>query len=465
MIAIIKFWSYLLSNNEAIEEFDFIALGGGSGGIASAARAAQNGANVALIEYKDLGGTCVNVGCVPKKAMWFAAQIAEAIELAGDYGFDITNNGLNWDTLIKTRENYISNIHKFYDGYIERLNIKHIQGLGRFVDPRTLEVEGKFYQAPHIVLAPGGKPTIPDIPGAEYGTDSDGFFRLEHCPESCTIVGSGYIAVELAGVLNALGSKVTQVIRKDTVLRNFDTTISEETVLAMKQNGIIIIDQSIPQKVTLDSNNFPVLHTEQDQQISSEVLIWAIGRTPLSDGLNLQAAGLSADARGYITTDKYQNTAVSGIYAVGDITGRAQLTPVAVAAGRRLSSRLFDNQTNLHLDYQNIPTVVFSHPPIGTVGLTEKEAIETYGAEEIKVYKSRFNPMYNALTSHKQAVTMKLITAGTNDKVVGCHIIGLAADEMLQGFAVAIKMGASKADFDNTVAIHPTSSEELVTMT
>lgn len=449
----------------SIEEFDFIALGGGSGGIASAARAAQNGARVALIEYKDLGGTCVNVGCVPKKAMWFAAQIAEAIELAGDYGFDVSNNGLNWDTLIKAREQYISNIHRFYDGYLNRLNIKHIQGMGSFSDPNTLIVDGKKYRANHIVLAPGGKPAIPDVPGAGYGTDSDGFFRLDHCPDSCTIVGSGYIAVELAGVLNALGSKVTQVIRKETVLRSFDETISDEIVQAMELSGIEIINESIPEKVTLNSQNHPVLHTDKGKQIASEVLIWATGRTPLSADLNLKAAGLEADAKGYIQTDKYQNTAIPGIYAVGDITGRAQLTPVAVAAGRRLSSRLFDNQTNLHLDYHNIPTVVFSHPPIGTIGLTEKEATEQYGHSQVKIYKSRFNPMYNALTSHKQPVTMKLITAGTIERVVGCHIIGLGADEMLQGFAVAIKMGATKSDFDNTVAIHPTSSEELVTMT
>ena len=448
-----------------IEEFDFIALGGGSGGIASAARAAQNGAKVALVEYKDLGGTCVNVGCVPKKAMWFAAQIAETLELAEDYGFDVNNNGLNWDTLIKARDQYISNIHKFYDGYLDRLNITHLQGKGRFVDANTLEVNGKKYRAPHIVLAPGGKPTIPAIPGAEYGTDSDGFFRLDHCPESCTVVGSGYIAVELAGVLNALGTKVTQVIRKDTVLRSFDSTLSEEVFQAMEHSGIKIIRESVPEKVTLDPNGRPTLHTDNGQEITSDILIWAIGRTPLSADLNLEATGLKANNRGYIETDKFQNTPVKGIYAVGDITGEAQLTPVAIAAGRRLSSRLFDNQKDLHLDYSIIPTVVFSHPPIGTVGLTEQEAVKEFGEDSIKIYKSRFNPMYNALTSHKQAVTMKLVTAGEDEKVVGCHIIGLGADEMLQGFAVAITMGATKANFDNTIAIHPTSSEELVTMT
>ena len=231
------------------EEFDFIALGGGSGGIAAAARAAQNGAKVALIEYKELGGTCVNVGCVPKKAMWFAAQIAETLELAKDYGFDITNQGLNWKTLVSARSQYISNIHKFYDGYLERLNIKHIQGFGSFIDQQTLIVNDKKYRASHIVLAPGGEPTIPAIPGAEYGTDSDGFFALDHCPKSCTVVGSGYIAVELAGVLNALGCKVTQVIRKSAVLRSFDSMISAELMLAMEHSGIEVITESIPEKL------------------------------------------------------------------------------------------------------------------------------------------------------------------------------------------------------------------------
>jgi glutathione reductase (NADPH) len=448
-----------------IEEFDYIALGGGSGGIASAARAAQNGAKVALIEYNDLGGTCVNVGCVPKKAMWFAAQVAETLELAGDYGFDVTTNGLNWNTLITARDNYIKNIHKFYDGYLERLNIKHIKGFGRFKDSQTLVVDDVEYTAPHILIAPGGKPSIPDIPGAEYGTDSDGFFALEHCPKSCTVVGSGYIAVELAGVLNALGCKVTLVIRKDAIIRSFDSMLSEQLKLSMEQDGIEIVTESIPTEVSLDENNHRVLHSNKGKHPATEVLIWAIGRTPQADQINLEATGLQTNNRGFIETDKFQNTKTPGLYAVGDITGRAQLTPVAVAAGRRLASRIFDNQTNLHLNYDNIPTVVFSHPPIGTIGMTEQEAIDEFGEQNIKTYNSSFTPMFYALTSHKQKVSMKLVTEGSNEKVVGCHIIGLGADEMLQGFAVAIKMGATKADFDNTVAIHPTSSEELVTMT
>jgi len=447
------------------EHFDYIAIGGGSGGIASAARAAHKGAKVAIIEYRELGGTCVNVGCVPKKAMWFAAQIAETLELAGDYGFDISNNGFSWETLVNAREKYISNIHKFYDGYLNKLNIKHIQGFGRFIDKNTVEVDGKHYSADNILIAPGGKPSIPNIPGADLGIDSDGFFKLNHCPKSCIVVGSGYIAVELAGVLNALGSKVTIVIRKNTVLRSFDTMLSEQLVLSMERSGITVVHETIPDKVHLDENKQIVLTTSHGDMYATEVLIWAIGRTPQSEPLNLKAAGLEANEGGYIDTDKFQNTKVDGIYAIGDITGQAQLTPVAIAAGRRLANRLFDNQTELFLDYSLIPTVVFSHPPIGTIGLTEDQAVLEFGKETIKTYTSGFTPMFSALTSHRQPVSMKLITAGVDEKVVGLHIIGLGADEMLQGFAVAIKMGATKADFDNTIAIHPTSAEELVTMT
>jgi len=447
------------------EHFDYIAIGGGSGGIASAARAAHKGAKVAIIEYNALGGTCVNVGCVPKKAMWFGAQIAETLDLAADYGFDITRNSFDWKTLVNARDQYISNIHKFYDGYLNKLNIKHIHGFGRFEDKNTVVVDGKKYTAPHILIAPGGKPSIPNIPGAEHGIDSDGFFKLDHCPKTCTVVGSGYIAVELAGVLNGLGSDVTIVIRKKTVLRSFDSMLSEQLVLSMERSGIRVVHETIPDSVRLNADGQVVLTTSHGDMPATEVLIWAIGRTPQSEPLNLAAAGLEANERGYIETDKFQNTTVDGIYAIGDITGQAQLTPVAIAAGRRLSNRLFDHQSELFLDYSLIPTVVFSHPPIGTIGLTEAEAIEQYGNDDIKTYTSGFTPMFSALTSHRQPVSMKLITAGAEEKIVGLHIIGLGADEMLQGFAVAISMGATKADFDNTIAIHPTSAEELVTMT
>ena len=447
-----------------VHEYDYIALGGGSGGIASAARAAQNGAKVALIEFNKLGGTCVNVGCVPKKAMWFAAQIAEAMEIAPDYGFDITRNGLDWNTLITARENYIANIHKFYNGYLDRLNIDHINGWGKFISDNTIEVDGEQYTAPHIVISTGGKPTIPDIPGAEYGIDSDGFFELDALPKSAIVVGSGYIAVELAGVLNSLGTNVTQVTRTDHVLRSFDSMLSEEVKMAMIDSGVQFLSNAIPQSVERTDRGLE-LNTTAGKTHPADILIWAIGRTPRTDGIGLETTGLTLDDRGYLRTDPFQNTQISGLYAVGDITGRAQLTPVAVAAGRRLASRIFDNQPELKLDYNNIPTVVFSHPPIGTIGMTEQEALAEYGEEQVKCYKSRFTPMYFALTHHKVPVSMKLITVGPEEKVVGCHIIGLAADEMLQGFAVAIKMGATKADFDNTVAIHPTSAEELVTMT
>ena len=449
----------------AEQHFDLIAIGGGSGGIASAARAASHGAKVALIETKALGGTCVNVGCVPKKAMWFAAQVAEAMTLAPDYGFDLNLSGLDWSQLVAVREQYISNIHKFYDGYLTRLDITHLQGFGRFSGPNQVEVNEQQYTADHIIIAPGGQPVWPNIPGAEHGIDSDGFFELQEQPETVTIVGSGYIAVEIAGVLNALGSKVKLVIRKTKVLRDFDDMLSDALMTAMETQGIEVITEATPSAVRLDADGRRILNITKGEIGPADCLIWAVGRSPLTKDLNLEAAGVEFDEKGFIPVDEYQNTNVDGIYAVGDVTGRAQLTPVAVAAGRRLASRLFNHLPNLHLSYNNIPTVIFSHPPIGTIGMTEAEAIKAYGEDNIKVYRSKFTPMYTALTQHKQPAHMKLITEGRQERVIGCHILGQGADEMLQGFAVAITMGATKADFDNTLAIHPTSAEEFVTMT
>ncbi len=452
-----------------MNHFDFIAIGGGSGGIASAARASMHGAKVAIIEPRELGGTCVNRGCVPKKAMWYAAEIAHHSKLARDYGFDSRRGHLDWDKLVSTRENYISNIHKFYDGYLDRLNITHIKGYGKFVDAHTLEVNGEQYTADHIVIAPGGAPTIPAIDGAEMGITSDGFFELDHQPKKVLVAGSGYIAVELAGVLNALGSEVTLAFRKEGVLRSFDPMLSEALMEQMETDKIRMLKLHTPEKVIKTDDGTMTVHFETGPEACAsyegfDCVIWAIGRKPLTEMLNLTAAGIEVNKRGYIPTDEFQNTNVEGVYAIGDITGRAQLTPVAIAAGRRLSRRLFNGESELKLDYDNIASVVFSHPPIGSVGYSEAEAVGHYGEEQIKVYTSRFTPMLTALTSHRQPAAMKLVCQGDDEKVVGLHVIGAGADEMLQGFAVAIKMGATKEDFDNTVAIHPTGAEEFVTM-
>lgn len=445
------------------EHFDYIAIGGGSGGIASANRAASHGKKCAIIEAKALGGTCVNVGCVPKKAMWFAGQIAEALQLAPDYGFAVQPPQLDWSTLIASREAYISRIHASYDRVLAKNNVTVINGFARFINANTVEVDGKRYSADHICIATGGRPTWPDIEGAEHGIDSDGFFALTAQPKTVAVVGAGYIAVEIAGVLAALGSETHLLVRHDRPLRNFDPMLANTLVEQMARDGLTLHPHTELQRVVKLPDNRLQLTDQQGREFVVDCLIWAIGRTPATDQIGLAAAGVAVDEHGFIQTDRYQNTNVAGIYAVGDNTGRIALTPVAVAAGRRLAERLFNGKTDLHLDYHLVPTVVFSHPAIGTIGLTEPEARSQFG-DSVKVYQSEFTAMYSALTSHRQPTRMKLICEGPNEKIVGLHVIGFGADEMLQGFAVAIKMGATKADFDNCVAIHPTSSEEFVTL-
>lgn len=444
--------------------YDLIAIGAGSGGLSAAERAAEYGAKTAVIESKKLGGTCVNVGCVPKKVMWFGAHLAEALHDMPAYGLDVKLKGFDWAKLVQSREKYIKGINDWYGNYLKDSKIDHIQGFASFVDAKTLQVGDQTYTADHIVVSPGGYPTVPDVPGAEHGITSDGFFELTSQPKRVVVVGAGYIAVELAGVLNGLGSEVNMLLRRDHFLGSFDAMLRDTLMEEMSNAGVNLmtrinvqsVEQQDDKRLTVQCDNGVCLK-DVDQ------LIWAIGRTPNTKDLNLSAANIEMDKRGFIPTDEFQNTNVSNIYALGDATGRAPLTPVAIAAGRRLSDRLFNNQTDRKLDYENIPTVMFSHPPIGTIGLTEQQARDQHG-DAVKTYQTSFTAMYHAIAGHPQQTAMKLICVGADEKVVGCHIIGMGADEMLQGFSVAIKMGATKKDFDNTVAIHPTSSEELVTM-
>jgi glutathione reductase (NADPH) len=447
------------------KHYDYLAIGGGSGGIASINRAAMYGQKCALIEAKELGGTCVNVGCVPKKVMWHAAQIAEAIHMYGpDYGFDTTVNAFDWKKLVANRTAYIDRIHNSYDNVLGKNKVDVIKGFARFIDAHTVEVNGEKITADHILIATGGRPSHPDIPGAEYGIDSDGFFDLDAMPKRVAIVGAGYIAVEIAGVLNALGAEAHLFVRKHAPLRTFDPMIVETLVEVMNTEGPTLHTESVPKAIVKNTDGSLTLQLENGKECTVDSLVWAIGREPATDNLNLAVTGVKTNEKGYIDVDKYQNTNVKGIYAVGDNTGAVELTPVAVAAGRRLSERLFNNKPEEHLDYSNIATVVFSHPPIGTIGLTEPEAIEKFGADNVKVYKSSFTAMYSAVTQHRQPCRMKLVCVGKEEKIVGLHGIGFGMDEILQGFAVAIKMGATKKDFDNTVAIHPTAAEEFVTM-
>ncbi len=446
------------------KHYDLLAIGGGSGGLSAAERAAMYGKKSAVIEMAKMGGTCVNVGCVPKKVMWNAASIAHALRDAQGYGFDVMVNDFDWTTLVKGREDYIQGINDWYGNYLTDSNIDWLKGQAKFVDAHTLEVNGEHYTADHIVISPGGRPMVPDIPGADLGITSDGFFALTEQPKRVAVVGAGYIAVELAGLLNALGSDVDLLLRRQHFLASFDAMLRETLMEEMVNDGVNILPNINLEKVEKEKDGTLTLTCQSGHIMKGfDTLIWAIGREPLTTDLNLAAAGVEVNEQGYIPTDTFQNTNVAGVYAVGDVTGRAQLTPVAIAAARRLGDRLFNNQTDRHLEYENIPTVMFSHPPIGTVGLTEGEARDIHG-EAVKVYQTRFTPMYNALTSHKTKTAMKLVCVGAQEKVVGIHMIGHGVDEMLQGFAVALKMGATKKQFDDTVAIHPTSSEELVTM-
>ena len=448
-----------------VKEYDYIVIGGGSGGIASANRAAMHGAKVILFEGKEVGGTCVNVGCVPKKVMWYGAQVAETLHrYAGEYGFDVTINKFDFARLKANRQAYIDRIHGSYERGFDSNGVERVYEYARFVDPHTVEVAGERYTAPHILIATGGHALYPNIPGSEYGITSDGFFELDEVPKRTAVIGAGYIAVEVAGVLNALGSDTHLFVRKDRPLRTFDKDIVDVLVDEMAKSGPTLHTHANATEVVKNTDDSLTISFDNGETITVDCLIWAIGRAANTSGFGLEKTGVKLTEKGTIYSDEFENTSVPGIYALGDVTGKLDLTPVAVKAGRQLSERLFNNKADAKLDYTDVATVVFSHPVIGSVGLTEEKAIAKYGAENIKVYKSSFTPMYTALGDNRQPSTMKLVTLGEDEKIIGLHGIGYGVDEMIQGFSVAIKMGATKADFDNTVAIHPTGSEEFVTM-
>ena len=445
------------------QHFDLIAIGGGSGGLAVAEKAAQYGKKVAIVETKSIGGTCVNNGCVPKKVMWYAANLAHAVDDANGFGIPAERGRTDWLRLVSGRDSYIANITNWWNGYVEDQGITLIEGYASFVDSQTIQVGDATYTADHIVIATGGQPIVPPVPGAEHGITSDGFFELMEQPKKVAVIGGGYIGVELSGVLRALGSEITMVALENRVLELFDPMISRVLEDEMRKQGIdvrpgfeVIELAKSDEGVSLRSKHGVILE-------GFDTVIWAVGRRPNTAGLNLEAAGVEVIRGGFVPVDAYENTNVEGIYAIGDITGKTPLTPVAIAAGRKLAARLFDNQPESRVDYDNIPSVVFSHPPVGTVGMTEIAARERYGSS-VKTYSADFTPMRYALAEHGSTTAMKLVCAGDDEKIVGIHVIGDGADEMLQGFAVAVKMGAIKSDFDNTIPIHPTSAEELVTM-
>jgi glutathione reductase (NADPH) len=444
-------------------DYDLIAIGAGSGGLSVVERAAAHGARCALIESGRIGGTCVNRGCVPKKVMWYGAMLGHQLRYAHSFGFDIERKGFDWSELKRRREEYVQGINDWYHTYLADSDIDEIKGRARFVDPRTVEVNGERYSADHIVIAVGGAPLVPGLPGVELGITSDGFFELDTCPRRVAVVGAGYIAVELAGMLNAFGAEVSLMLRKEQLLRSFDSMLRDTLMESMLNDGINIYPLSGAAGLVRENDRITLVSDQGDRMADLDAVIWAIGRHPVTAELALEVAGVATDEMGFIPTDDYQRTNVEGIYAVGDVTGRYPLTPVAIAAGRRLGDRLFGTQSDRHLSYENIPTVVFAHPPLGSVGLTEEQARLRHG-DAVKIYQNRFTPLLHAISGRNVPSAMKLVVVGARERLVGCHIIGEGADEILQGFAVALRMGAAKKDLDDTVAIHPTSAEELVTL-
>lgn len=458
-----------------VRKFDYLVIGGGSGGIASARRAAEFGVKVALVEEKRLGGTCVNVGCVPKKVMFNTALHAEMLHDMKEYGFDVTVNGFDWSHIKKSRDAYVKRLNGIYANNLDKSKVEVFEGHAQFDENGVCHVGEQQISGEHTLIATGGCPIIPNFEGKELGITSDGFFELEDLPKKTVVVGAGYIAVELAGILQTLGSEVHHFIRYDKVLRNFDAMLSEFITAEHQRIGVDLKKYTSNVKVSKDGTtgkltvSYNSKSPEDNEPQASEVkdvdcVLWAIGRNPNTENIGLDKLGVDITNKNEIKVDEFQNTSRKNFYALGDVCGRALLTPVAIAAGRRLAHRLFNNEKDLKLDYDNIPTVVFSHPTIGTVGLTEAQAIAKYGAEKIKVYQSKFVNMFYAVQENKPKTAMKLVCLQPEEKIIGLHVIGMGCDEMLQGFSVAVKMGATKKDFDNTVAIHPTSSEEFVTM-
>jgi len=460
-------------------KYDLILIGGGSGGSACSRRAAAYGKKVAVVEISPyLGGTCVNVGCVPKKIMWHAADLQEKLHQARDgYHYSgIAAPSFNWAAFKPQRDAYIHKLSDIYAANFAREHVALHRGAARLTSPRTVRVappDGPAYTlaADRICVASGGRPVVPreaDVPGAALGLDSDGFFALAEQPRRVAVVGAGYIAVELAGILNALGSETHLVIRGETVLRTFDAAVQGTLTPWMERAGVRLHRRSNVVRVEGERGRTLTVHTDRGEAIEVDVLLWAIGRRANTEGLGLEELGVRLSERGDVVVDEYQNSSVEGITAIGDVQGKALLTPVAIAAGRKLANRLFgpEKYKEDKLDYENIPTVVFSHPTIGTVGLTEAQARTKYGDDAVKIYTSSFTSLYFSMIpeAHKEPTVYKLVVVGPEERVVGVHIIGLGSDEVMQGFAVAVKMGARKEDLDDTVAIHPTSAEELVTL-
>ncbi|WP_018169360.1 MULTISPECIES: glutathione-disulfide reductase [unclassified Thioalkalivibrio] len=449
-----------------MEHYDIIVIGGGSGGLAVAERAAPHGARVAVFDPKPLGGTCVNEGCVPKKLTWYAAEHLSHAREAGEFGVDVEIKGIRYADLANKRQAMLKDLNNFWSGHLEKLGVTHIPERARLADTNKVVSEsGTEYTAERIVLAMGGAPLVPPLEGAELGATSDDFFEWTELPESIAVIGGGYIGLEMAGMLRSMGVKTDVVAMEDRVLEIADPMISQTLDQHMEHQGI---ERHLGMKAAgLGGKPGAVtVKLEGGKELGPyEKVLWAVGRKPATQDMGLEEVGVEIARGGTIPVDEWQATNVEGIYALGDIIGKGPLTPVAIAAGRRLAAHWYAPETNpVPVDYDQIPTVTFTHPTAGMVGLTEPQAVEKHG-DKVRIYETQFGGLNRAFAEGElPPVAMKLVCVGDDEKVVGIHMIGANVDEMLQGFAVAVRMGATKRDLDLTIPLHPTSAEELVTL-
>jgi glutathione reductase (NADPH) len=446
-------------------DFDLFVIGGGSGGIAAARRATEYGARVGLAEAGRLGGTCVNRGCVPKKLMVYASHFPEQFEAAAGYGWTVGDRRFDWPTLITALDREVTRLNGIYQTMLEKSGVHLFRHYAHFLDDHTLAVGEDKITAGKILIAVGGKPVKPDIPGIEHTITSDDIFHLPKQPQRVVILGGGYIGCEFACILQALGTQVTQVIRGDTILRGFDGELRGEIQAAMAHQGITLFTHSeiIAIHKTPAGIDVTIATPEKQEHVLADAVgLAATGRRPNIQGLNLENTGVEV-SQGAIAVDAHHRTTVPHIFAVGDVTDRINLTPVAIKEGRIFADSEFGGKPGL-MSHEHVPTAVFTTPEMGTVGLTEEQARQQFGDDDIQVYRSRFRPMYYTLPNLEARTLMKLVVQRSTDRVLGAHMVGDYAGEIIQGVAIAVKMGATKADFDATVAIHPSSAEEFVTM-
>ena len=439
---------------------DLIVIGAGSGGVAAARRAGRYGARVAICEDVRVGGTCVLRGCVPKKLLVYAARAADEIADAAGYGWSIPAPAFDWRRLIRNKNAELDRLNGIYEKMLGDAAVPVLRGRGRVVDAHTVEVNGERHRAARILVATGGRPVVPEIPGAEHTIDSDRALDLDRLPRRLVVAGGGYIAVEFAGIFRKLGAEVTVVIRGERLLRGFDDDLRRHLEDEMRRDGTAVRAGCRVTRVRRTDSGLAVELTD-GATLAADTVLFALGRTPNTRGIGLEDAGVRLRDNGAIVVDRELRTAVPSIWAIGDCTDRRNLTPVAIAEGRALAETWFNDNPSA-VSYDNIATAVFSQPPIGTVGLTEEEARRAFG--RIAVYRSSFRPMKNTLSGNGGRALMKLVVDAATDRVVGCHLIGPDSPEIVQGVAIAIKCGATKAQFDDTMAIHPTAAEECVTM-